>query len=74
MIGVIAVVMTFGIPIVAILTGHFQKQTMLKAGMIKDQLELEKLKHENFLIETEKMKVELEQMKLDQPKDEMKFL
>ncbi|MFF2447292.1 hypothetical protein ACFVSW_09305 [Neobacillus sp. NPDC058068] len=66
--------MIFGIPIVAILTGHFQKQTVLKADMIKDQLELEKLKHENFLIETEKMKVELEKMKLDPPKDEMKFL
>ncbi|CAH2713981.1 hypothetical protein BACCIP111895_01135 [Neobacillus rhizosphaerae] len=72
-IGVIAVIMIFGIPIVAILTGHSQKQTMLKADMIKDELELEKLKHENYLIETEKMKLELEKMKIDQPKHEIKF-
>ncbi|MFJ7725972.1 hypothetical protein ACIQXV_07385 [Neobacillus sp. NPDC097160] len=65
--------MIFGIPIVAILTGHFQKQSKMKANMIKDELELEKLKHENYLIETEKMKLELEKIKLDQPKNEIKF-
>lgn len=73
MIGVIAVVMIFGIPMVAIVTSHFQKQTTLKAEMIKDELELEKLKHQNYLIETEKMKLELEKMQLDQPKNEIKF-
>ena len=72
-IGVISVVMIFGIPIVAILTDHFQKQSKLKANMLKDELELEKLKQENYLIETEKMKLELEKMKLDQPKNEIKF-
>jgi hypothetical protein len=29
--------------------------------MIKDELELEKLKHENYLIETEKLRLELQQ-------------
>jgi len=72
-VGVIAVIMIFGIPIVAILTSHSEKQTKLKAEMVKDQLKLEKLKHENYLIETEKMKFELEKMKLDQPKNEIKF-
>ncbi|WP_154663574.1 hypothetical protein [Neobacillus dielmonensis] len=68
-IGAIAVC----IPIVAILTSHFQKQAKLKAVMLKDQLELERLKQQNFLMETEKMKLELQKMALDQPKDEFKL-
>lgn len=74
MTGTIAVIMIFAIPIVAILTGHFQQQTKLKSKLIQDQLELEKLKHENYLIETEKMKLELEKMKLDEPRDKTTFL
>ncbi|SEN97708.1 hypothetical protein SAMN05192533_1352 [Mesobacillus persicus] len=66
MTGAIAVVMVFSIPIVAILTNHFQKQTKMKRDMIKDEMELEKLKHQNFLIETEKMRLELERMKVEQ--------
>jgi hypothetical protein len=69
-IGVIAVC----IPIVAILSSHFQKQSKIKHDLIKDQLELEKLKHENYLIETEKMKLELERMKLESPNDDSKFM
>lgn len=65
MTGTIAVIMIFSIPIIAILTTHFQKQTKLKLKMIESQLELEKLKHENYVIETQKMRIELEQMKLD---------
>lgn len=74
MTGTIAVVMALGIPITAILTHHFQKLSKMKANMLKDELELEKLKHQNFLIETEKMKLELEKIKIDSPKDEVKFI
>ncbi|MCM3116212.1 hypothetical protein M3610_12980 [Neobacillus sp. MER 74] len=74
MTGTIAVIMVFGIPITAIITTHFQKQSKIKAGMLKDELELEKLKHVNYLAETEKMKLELEKLKLESPKDEIKFL
>lgn len=74
MTGTIAVIMIFGIPIIAIITSHLQKQSKIKANMVKDQLELEKLKHENYLIETEKMKLELEKMTLNSPKDEMKYM
>ncbi|MEH7480724.1 hypothetical protein V7157_06355 [Neobacillus drentensis] len=74
MTGTIAVIMVFGIPITAIITSHFQKQSKIKANMLKDELELEKLKHINYLAETEKMKLELEKMKIGSPKDEMKFL
>ncbi|WP_338450028.1 hypothetical protein R4Z09_28470 [Niallia oryzisoli] len=74
MTGTIAVIMVFGIPIIAIITTHLQKQSKIKATMVKDQLELEKLKHKNYLIETEKMKLELEKMMLQSPKDEEKFM
>lgn len=74
MTGTIAVIMVFSIPIVAIVTNHFQSQTKLKHKMIKDQIELEKLKHENFLIETQKMRIELEQMVLEDHKDKKNIL
>ncbi|MEI2663004.1 hypothetical protein [Rossellomorea sp. LJF3] len=68
MIGTIAVIMIFSIPILGIITDHFQKQSKLKQKMIEDELELEKLKHENFVIETQKMRLELEKMNLEDPK------
>ncbi len=64
MTGTIAVIMIFSIPILGIITDHFQKQSKSKQKMIEDELELEKLKHENFVIETQKLRLELEQMKL----------
>lgn len=57
--------MIFSIPIIAIITSHLQKQSKIKNDMLKDELALEKLKHENYLIETEKLKLELEKMKVD---------
>ena len=62
MTGTIAVIMIFSIPVIAIVTNHFQKQSKIKQEMMKDQIKLEKLKHENYLIETEKMRLQLEQM------------
>jgi hypothetical protein len=69
MTGTIAVIMIFSIPILGIITDHFQKQSKLKQKMIEDELELEKLKHENFVIETQKMRLELEKMNLEDPKE-----
>lgn len=74
MTGIVAVVMVFSIPLVAIITDHFQKQSKYKQKLIQEELELEKLKHENYLLETEKMRAELELMKLEAPKDERKIL
>ncbi|WP_449623123.1 hypothetical protein [Robertmurraya sp. Marseille-Q9965] len=74
MTGTIAVILIFGIPIVGIITDHLQKQTKTKHQMIQDQIELEKLKHENFLIETQKMRIELEQMVLEDHKDKKNIL
>lgn len=62
-IWIVAIVMC--VPIVAIITEHKQKTVKIKAEMIRDEIELEKLKQQNFIIETEKMKIELEKMRLD---------
>ncbi|MED4689259.1 hypothetical protein [Peribacillus frigoritolerans] len=74
MFGIITVVMIFSIPIIAILTSHFEKQSKNKHKMLQVELELEKLKHENFLMETEKMRLELDQMKYEQKRDEPRLL
>jgi hypothetical protein len=74
MTGTIAVIMIFSIPIIAIFTDHIQKQSKIKQRMIEDQLKLEQLKHENFVIETEKMKLELKQMALNEPKKNSNIL
>ncbi|MFA1714929.1 hypothetical protein ACIQWQ_23990 [Peribacillus frigoritolerans] len=74
MFGIITVVMIFSIPIIAILTSHFEKQSKNKHKMLQVELELEKLKHENFLMETEKMRLELDQMKSEQKRDEPRLL
>lgn len=49
-----------------IIKDHESKKVKLekiKSERVKDELELEKTKHENYLLETEKMRIELEQMK-----------
>ena len=74
MLGTVTVVMVFSIPIVGIVTNHFQQQSKIKHNMLKDEIELEKLKHENYLIETEKLRLELDQMKLNSPGHESKIL
>lgn len=67
-------IMIFSIPLVAIVTSHYQKIAKIKHNMIKDEIELERLKHENYLLETEKMKLELAQMKLESPMEKTKVL
>jgi hypothetical protein len=64
---IVGIIMVFSIPIVAILTSHSASQNKLKHKMLQDQLELERLKHENYLIETEKMRLELEKMRIEEP-------
>ncbi|KAB2333263.1 hypothetical protein F7731_15485 [Cytobacillus depressus] len=72
--GTVAVVMVFSIPIIAIVTTHLQKQSKIKHKIIQDQIELEKLKQENYLIETQKMKLEIEQMQLEDFNNKQKIL
>ncbi|MBT2639669.1 MULTISPECIES: hypothetical protein [unclassified Bacillus (in: firmicutes)] len=72
MTGTITIIMVFSIPLVAIVTSHYQRVAKIKHSMIKDEIELERLKHENYLLETEKMKLEL--MKIESPLDKTKVL
>lgn len=74
MVELVAIVLVFSIPLTAIITTHMRKQTRLKQSMLADQLELEKLKQENFVIETDKLRLELEQMRLEEPKKDHQFL
>ena len=74
MTGLIAVIMIFSIPLAGIITSHLQTQAKLKNKRIENELELEKLKHENFVIETQKMRFELEKMKLEDAKRGNDFL
>lgn len=52
--------------VVGLIKNHQSKTVRIekiKSQRVKDELELEKLKHENYLLETDKMRLELEQMK-----------
>lgn len=60
-IGFVAVVMVFSIPLTAIWTTHLRKSQKVRAQIVKDEIELEKLKYDNFLLETEKMRIDLQQ-------------
>lgn len=65
MIWIIVPILALSIPIVAIITDHFEKRAKIKGNFIREQLELEKLKHENYLLETQKLKLELEKMQIE---------
>jgi hypothetical protein len=70
--GSVAIVMIFSIPLVAIITSHLRRQTAAKQQLL--ETELEKMKHENYIAETQKMKVELEQMRLNDAKERQDLL
>jgi hypothetical protein len=63
--GIIIVGLVMSVPIIAIITDHQRRIVKIKGEFMRDEIELEKLKQQNFIMETEKMKIELEQMKLD---------
>ncbi|MEI4768287.1 hypothetical protein WAX74_01285 [Psychrobacillus sp. FJAT-51614] len=74
MTGTIAVILIFSVPIIKLITTHFENKEQIKGARVKDELELEKLKYENFVIETEKMRLQLEQMRIESPNDEFQQL
>lgn len=61
----IIVGLVMSVAVVSTITEHKQKIAKIRHGMLQDEIELEKIKQENFIIETEKLKVELEQKKLE---------
>ncbi|MGM9921888.1 MAG: hypothetical protein ACI33O_11605 [Bhargavaea sp.] len=64
---IVMIVMT--VPLSAIITDHRRRMARYEADRLQDEIELEKLKQQNFIAETEKMKLELEKMKLDYTAD-----
>lgn len=64
------VIIVFISTVAGLIKNHQDKMVKIekiKSQRIKDELELENSKHQNYLLETEKMRLELEQMKeLDQ--------
>lgn len=58
---IVAIVMI--VPVVAILTEHNRRISRMKAEFLKEEIELEKLKQQNYVLETEKLKLELDKMK-----------
>ena len=65
--------MIFSIPIIAIVSDHFEKAKKIQLKMIESELELEKIKQENYKIETEKLRLELKKLDSEQ-NDITKFL
>lgn len=62
------------VAITGIITDHLQTQTKNKRKMIKEEVELEKLKHENYLLETERLRLELDRRSQDQPNETKRLL
>lgn len=59
-IGLVGTVLVFSIPLTAIWTTHLRKMQSMKSKVIKEEIELERLKYDNFLLETEKMRLDLQ--------------
>ncbi len=59
-IGLVAVIMIFSIPLSAIWTTHLRKVHKMKGDFLKEEIELERLKYDNFLLETERLRLELQ--------------
>ena len=72
--GILAIVLIFSIPLTAIITTHFRSLAKIKQQVIESEIELEKLKHENYVIETQKLRLELEQMKLEDARKDQQLL
>ncbi|SOC37722.1 hypothetical protein [Ureibacillus acetophenoni] len=49
------------IAVAGIVTDYLHKQSKLKIEATRQEIELEKLRQENFMLETEKLRLEIEQ-------------
>lgn len=64
MFEVAIMIVIMSVPITAIVTTHQRKMARIKQETIHQEIELEKLKQQNYIAETEKLRLELEQKKL----------
>lgn len=68
-LGIVLIAST--IPITAIITTYLSKQSKLKLEVLKYEIDLEKIRKESYIIETEKLRLEIEytreKLALNQP-------
>ncbi|MDM5333333.1 hypothetical protein QUF56_08850 [Ureibacillus composti] len=68
-LGIVLIAST--IPITAIITTYLSKQSKLKLEVLKYEIDLEKFRKESYIIETEKLRLEIEytreKLALNQP-------
>ena len=63
LIGIIAIVIGGSIPITAIITAHMRSKERIKLQLMKEEIELEKIRLKGYEQETEKLRLELQQEK-----------
>ena len=49
------------VSLAGIITDHINKQSKLKLDVLKQEIKLEKMRNEGYIIETEKLRLEIEQ-------------
>lgn len=73
-LGLGTMLLIVSIPITAIITVHLRKQSKLKLEALKYEIDLENSRKESYMIETEKLRLEIEQTRqqltLDQSSQE----
>ena len=64
-VGLASVILVFTIPIYAIYRGYNQSDEKLNLKKMKEERRLEEIKQENYLLENESMRRELEKIKTE---------
>lgn len=67
-VGLTAVVLSLGIPIYAIYRGYNQSDDKVEARKLYEQRRLEEIKQENYLLENESMRIELDRIRKENSK------
>ncbi len=67
-VGLASVILVFTIPIYAIYRGYNQSDEKLNLKKMKEERRLEEIKQENYLLENESMRRELEKIKAENAK------
>lgn len=62
-VGLAAVILTFTVPLYAIYRGYNQSDDKMELKKMKEQRRLEEIKQENYLLENESMRIELDKIK-----------
>lgn len=63
LIALTAVILTFAVPLYAIYRGFNNSDEKVQLKKLKEQTKLEQIKQENYLLENESMRIELDKIK-----------